>query len=130
MQDDFGGTTVRPAGSPLQELARRAAGGAGQQHRDHMNVLIDNLTASPRLPLDSIAWMGGQSEPTMSSTTTGSAGASGDLLFVLALVIPSPDRWSVIQSWISRPMAKIPAGIGQVSVQPSVLLPSPTRSST
>jgi hypothetical protein len=33
--------------------------------------------------------MGGQSEPTMSSTTTGSAGASGHLLFVLALVIPS-----------------------------------------
>jgi hypothetical protein len=52
--------------------------------------------------------MGGQSERTISSTTTGSAGASGHLLFVLALVIPSPGLWSVIQGWISRPMAQNP----------------------
>jgi hypothetical protein len=32
------------------------------------------------------------------------------------------------ESWISRPMVQTPARIGQVSVQPSVLLPSPTRS--
>jgi hypothetical protein len=42
-----------------------------------------------------------------------------------------PFTWSVsvIQGWISRPMGrKILAGIEQVSVHPSVLLPSPTRS--
>jgi len=44
MQDDVGLTTVRPAGSPLQELLWGAAGGAGQQYRNHMNVLINTLT--------------------------------------------------------------------------------------
>jgi len=43
MQDDLIDNRA-PGRVALQELAQRAAGGAGQQHCNHMNVLIDNLT--------------------------------------------------------------------------------------
>jgi hypothetical protein len=109
--------------------ARRAAGSAGLQHGNHMNVLINNLTgvtstsagqhrpdgrpvrAHDELDHHAIGWRVGPS-----AVRPG----PGD-----------PFTWSVsvIQGWISRPMGrKILAGIEQVSVHPSVLLPSPTRS--
>jgi hypothetical protein len=89
MQDDFSLTTVRTAGSPLHELLGGRLEAPGNNIATTWTCSSTTWPASPRLPLDSIAWMGGQSEPTMSSTTTGSAGASGHLLFVLTLVIPS-----------------------------------------
>jgi hypothetical protein len=127
MQDDFGLTTVPPAGSPLHELLGERLEAPGQQHRNHMNMLIHNLTG---VTSSSAGKQRLDGRPVRAHDELDHHGIGWRVGPAAVRSPGDPFTRSVErhQSWMSRPMAQIPARIEPVSVQPSVLLPSPTRS--